>query len=487
MDRKLVRLMIGLCLFAPTLLVACGDDDGDDHGHPAEEEPKDAGGAGTGATMDSGTPRPDSGPVAGTGGGNDAGPTADASADAGNDASMPSDCDLSGEDKDRETIPAATGTMTLTSDKVWVLDGLTYVADGETLTIEPCTRIEGVSGTPPSTLIVSRGATIMAEGTADEPILFTSEVPEGGRAAGDWGGVMLLGKASNFNGEEVLIEGLADAEENHHGGTADDDSSGVLTYIRIEFGGYELSANNEINGLTMGSVGSGTVIDHIMVNTTLDDCFEWFGGTVNADHLVCNNGGDDMFDADQGYTGTLEFLFGRAQESSSSDPNGFEMDSSLSNLEPVTEVTASNVTMCGVGQTGAAKSRGVVLRENVTGEFDNIVVTGFDVGVDARDTFGTPADPSVTIANSLFFDQNTADLEDPTDDDGGATPGDMGFDEDDWFSMGDNNEIPDPAPFTVDDCQAEDGPNATVTGSDVGAFTGEADWITGNWVNWDIE
>jgi len=223
-----------------------------------------------------------------------------------------------------------------------------------------------------------------------------------------------------------------------------------------------------------------------MVNTTQDDCFEWFGGTVDAQYLICNNGGDDMFDADQGYIGSLEFLFGRMQEVSSSDPNGFEMDSNAENTDaPVTNVTASNVTLCGAGEMLTATARGMVLRENLTGAFDHIVVTGFDVGVDTRDAFGTPADPSVTIDDSLMFGQLMFDVgaEEPAD----ATSNDMGFDEDAWFEMGMNNEVPDPAPFTVEDCQAAAGPGEEVTGSMLGAFVDGADWIEGMWVDWSIE
>jgi hypothetical protein len=328
----------------------------------------------------------------------------------------------------------------------------------------------------------------MAEGTADEPILFTSSLPEGARESGSWGGVILLGKAPNFKGEDTLIEGLEDADVNKYGGDVEDDDSGTMTYVRIEFGGYELSEGNEINGLTLGSVGSGTTLSHIMVNTTLDDCFEFFGGTVNADHLICNNQGDDMFDCDQGFKGTLSYLFGRMIDTSSSDPNGFEMDSDNDSTdEPRTFVTAENVTLCGQtdDEDGTETSRGMVLRENLTGEFDGIMVTGFDVGVDTRDDFGSEDDPSVTLANSKFWGQRVEDI---AADETGDDDNDSGFSEVDWFEMGTDNEVPDPAPYTVDDCQAADGPSSEVTDSGLGAFADGADWNwDGLWVSWDIE
>ena len=383
--------------------------------------------------------------------------------------------------------------MTLTSDTVWQLEGVTYVEDGDVLTIEPCTRIEGLPGSGGEiggTLVVSRGGKIMAKGKKDEPIVFTTSLPPGDREAGTWGGVVLLGKASNFKSEDTLIEGLADAPENKHGGTEDDDNSGTMQYVLIEFGGFELSEGNEINGLTLGSVGSGTTLDHIAVNTTLDDCFEFFGGTVDASYLVCNNGGDDMFDTDQGYRGTLSYLFGRQVESSSSDPNGFEMDSDLGGAEPATDLKAEHATLCGTGETGTNTSRGMVLRENLLGELDDIMVTGFDVGVDTRDDFGTEDDPHVTLSNAKFWDQNKSDIgaDEPDMPDEMPNPNnDMGFIEDDWFEMGDNNEVPDPGPFSVSDCQAADGPNAKVLDSELGAFSDGGDWLEGMWLDWEIE
>lgn len=459
MNRIDYRLFLALCVAAPLALAGCGDDDGSDDD-----------GAGSGSSGSSGSSGAGSG-SSGSSGGSGAGPD--------------DECDLSGEGKETETLSDPTGSITLTSDKVWILDGIVHVADGQTLTIEPCTRIEGEPGSPPGTLVVSRGGKIMAEGEADAPILFTSALSEGEREAGQWGGVILLGDAPNFRGDAVLIEGLADEEENYHGGDDADDDSGVMTYVRIEYGGYELMAGNEINGLTMGSVGSGTEIHHIMVNTTLDDCFEWFGGTVDAHHLICSNAGDDMFDADQGYAGSIEFLFGRMSEVSSSDPSGFEMDSDPDSTDaPVTNVTASNVTLCGAGEALSATARGLVLRENLTGEFDNIVVTGFDNGVDIRDDFGSPADPNVTLANSIFFVQQMNDI---AADETGDDDNDSGFSEVDWFEMGVNNTSdPDPVPFTVMDCLAADGPTDDVTGSEVGAFADD-NWLEGMWIDWATE
>ena len=491
MTRVSMNLLTALLLLTlPIGLMACGDDSTtEDDGGGGDGDGDTGDGDGDTGDGDGDTGDGDTGDGDGDTGDGD---TGDGDGDTGDgDGDTMAACDLSGDGKDVEELEGDLGDRTLTSDKVYQLKGTVYVEDGATVEIEPCTRIEGLplSGdTPAGTLVVSRGGKLMAEGAPDEPILFTSSLPAGAREAGTWGGLILLGKAPNFKGTDTLIEGLADEDRNKYGGDVEDDDSGSLAYIRIEFGGFELNEGNEINGLTMGGVGSGTSIHHIMVNTTLDDCFEFFGGNVDADHLICNNGGDDMFDADQGYKGTLSYLIGRMNETSSSDPNGFEMDSDNDSTdEPRTHVTAENVTLCGqTDETDDTEtSRGMVLRENLTGAFDNIMVTGFDVGVDTRDDFGTEADPNVTMANSQFWGQRTADVgAEETGDDNN----DMDFDEDMWFEMGDGNSIPETAPYSVDDCQDADGPNATVTDSDSGAFVAGSDWnLDGMWVNWEIE
>ncbi len=353
-----------------------------------------------------------------------------------------------------ETIPNPTGTLTLTADKTWILDDVTYVQDGDTLTIEPGTVIKAESD---GSLVVSRGGKIMANGTKEAPIVFTSIAEPGSKNRGDWGGVILLGKAPNFKGQDTLIEGLADNEQNYYGGDDADDSSGELSYVRIEYSGTELSPGNEINGLTLGSVGSGTKLHHVMVNTTLDDCFEWFGGNFDASHLVANNCGDDMFDVDQGFQGKLSNLFGRVGVALSSDPNGFEMDSDLAERTPITSVTAKHVTLCGKGEAADAISFGMVLRENLLGDFDNILVTGFDAAVDARDAFGTSSDPSVTLSNAVFWsngfgamDSTIAYVEDATcaeqegelDYSDPTCNDDQGFDERAWFAEGSGSISP---------------------------------------------
>jgi len=440
----------------------------------------DSGGSSTGGTTNTGGSDM-------TGGTTSTGGNTSTGGSDGTGGSMSSDtCDLSHGTKKKEVLKGDIGTRTLTSDKYYQLQGYVYVGDGETLTIEPCTRIEGLpaGGGNPGTLIVSQGGKLMAEGEADKPILFTTTLPEGSRETASWGGVIILGKSRTFKPQPALIEGLTDDPKHYYGGNKDDDNNGSLKYVRIEFGGAIIGTDNEINGLSLGAVGSKTKISYVMVNTTEDDCFEFFGGTVSPDHLICNNQGDDMFDTDEGYKGTLSYLFGRAKDDLSSNPNGFEMDSDpATTAEPRSNDTVQHATLCGSGMSPAATSYGGVLRENLLGSFEDILISGFDYALDARDAFGTPADPDVTLADVLAWDMNIAQFADES----GAADNDMGFDEQMWFDMGTGNSEPDPVPFTVADCQKASGPNAKVTGSGLGAFADESDWATGMWVDWAIE
>ncbi|MFZ4770957.1 MAG: hypothetical protein ACOYLO_12320 [Ferruginibacter sp.] len=251
-----------------------------------------------------------------------------------------------------------TSNTTWTSSNVYKLSGLVYVDSLVTLTIEPGTVIRGDELIKTSSLIVSRGARLMAEGTQCKPIVFTSNLTATNRATGDWGGVILLGKAKHNLGTYNLIEGLtAGATGNYHGGTDDNDNSGTLKYVRIEFGGYILSANNEINGLTMGSVGRGTTLDYIQVSHGQDDAFEWFGGSVNAKHLIAFYGKDDDFDTDNGYSGTVQYALSIKDPnfSDASQSEGFESDNSATGVNigtsgvtaPKTSAKFYNITQIG--------------------------------------------------------------------------------------------------------------------------------------------
>ncbi len=228
----------------------------------------------------------------------------------------------------------------------YLLKGWVYIGDGAQLTIEPGTIIKGDKDTKAS-LIVERGGQLIAQGTASSPIVFTSEQAKGSRKPGDWGGIILCGKAAN-NQTEMQIEG---GPRTKHGGSDNTDNSGKLEYVRIEFAGYPFQKDKEINGLTLGSVGSGTTIDHVQVSYTNDDSYEWFGGSVNAKYLVAYHGWDDDFDTDNGFSGKVQFGLSirNSKIADTSQSNGFESDNCAdgSLVLPYTTATFSNMTFVG--------------------------------------------------------------------------------------------------------------------------------------------
>jgi hypothetical protein len=192
-------------------------------------------------------------------------------------------------------------TTTLTADKVWTLKGYVYVTDGAKLIIQPGTTIiSDIS--EKGALCIERGAQIIAEGTVTKPIIFTSGKIVGERTPGDWGGIVILGRAKTNRTSEPTIEGGIGRP---YGGTNDLDNSGVLKYVRIEYAGIAAMPNSEINALTLGGVGSGTIIENVQTIYANDDAFEFFGGTVNAKNLYAFATADDDFDFDFGYTGTI--------------------------------------------------------------------------------------------------------------------------------------------------------------------------------------
>lgn len=307
-----------------------------------------------------------------------------------------------------ETV-SVTGTInastTWTANKRYLLNDFVGVSSG-TLTIEPGTVIYG-AGTR-ATLFIQRGAKINADGTARRPIIFTSAQRVGSRAQKDWGSLVVLGGAPiNVTGGSAVLEGLPSEAAYTFGGTNPADSSGVLRYVRLEFGGFEIATNQEINGLTMGGVGNGTVIDYVEVLHNKDDAFEWFGGTVNAKHLLGIAFADDGLDFDFGYGGSVQFaaLIKRA-ENDEGDSNIFtEADNNgLGGTEtPLTNPKVYNVTSVRIASgTG---NYGGVLRRNTAGKFYNAVVTGTRLApITLRDslTFNNAAAGDLVLNNSIF-------------------------------------------------------------------------------------
>ena len=205
---------------------------------------------------------------------------------------------------------------TLASDTVYTLSGYVQVASGATLTIPAGTKLIGDTTVAGSSLFILRGARIVANGSAAQPIVFTSARAPGNRKPGDWGGLILVGNAQNNRGGTVIVEGsnggpgAGSAGITYNGGSDDADNSGVLRYVRVEFAGYAVAANEELNSFTFAAVGSGTTMDYLQSMAGLDDSFEWFGGKADARHLVSYESGDDHFDTSEGFRGRVQYLIG---------------------------------------------------------------------------------------------------------------------------------------------------------------------------------
>jgi hypothetical protein len=289
-----------------------------------------------------------------------------------------------------DTLPSTiTTTYTLNSAKKYLLLGECRVKTGGNLVIPAGTKIYGEK-TSKGSLIIERGGKINAVGTPTSPVIFTSAFAPGNRNAGDWGGVVILGKArinTTTGADTAAIEGFASSI--YYGGQDDNDNSGVLQYVRIEYAGIALAPNNEINGLTMGGVGKGTTIDHIMVSYCGDDSFEWFGGNVNAKYLVSFNAVDDEFDTDNGFRGRCQFLLSIKHPNIAdvSGSNGFESDNNgAPNYNtPRTQPIFSNVTFIGVKKydtstVDANHKRGMHLRRNSLMNVYNTIFMGYPTG-----------------------------------------------------------------------------------------------------------
>ena len=274
------------------------------------------------------------------------------------------------------------GDIVWQSDRVYRLTDQVFVEAGSTLTIEPGTRVEGERG---SALVVTRDATINARGEAYNPVVFTSAQPEAERRAGDWGGLVLLGNAP-INTGTGSIEGIReDDPRGSFGGSDRHDSCGYLQYARIEYAGYEISANNELNGLTIGGCGDATILRYIQVHAGLDDGIEFFGGTANLSHAVITDADDDSLDWDRGWQGNAQFLVIR--QSPGIGDNGFEADNLKADhhAQPRSEPTIANVTMLGSGDPEGAQ-RGMTLRRGTGLDLRNALITGFPgEAIDIRD------------------------------------------------------------------------------------------------------
>lgn len=408
-----------------------------------------------------------------------------------------------------------TADMMLNATDKNFLKGFVYVKSGATLTIEAGSVIKGVSVAPgerAASLIIEPGAKIIAEGAVDKPIVFTSDKDPGKRVSGDWGGLIICGNARVNQTTRPRIEGGPDTE---YGNISSDEynieSSGVLKYVRIEFAGYPLEPDKEINGLTFGGVGSGTEVEFVQVSYSNDDSYEWFGGKVNAKHLVAYKGWDDDFDTDNGYSGMLQFLLSVRDKdiADTSDSNGFESDNDAngSSNAPLTTPIFSNVTLIGPfygkvsdmtqaeveaktadaanGAKGGKYQAAMHLRRNSSLNVYNSVFTGWPYGLRATDKKGQ-ANDGIVIENVIFAGMWKNFYEDEKV-------------SENFFNRAGNNTVLENTRQII----AKDGDYSSVVADAVkgadfskladsffekvtykGAFDGTNDWTEG-WTNWD--
>jgi hypothetical protein len=274
-------------------------------------------------------------------------------------------------------------TTTLTSDKVWTLKGYVYVTDGAKLIIQPGTTIVS-DVAEKGALCIERGSQIIAEGTPTKPIVFTSGRPEGQRSPGDWGGIVILGRAKTNRSSEPTIEGGIGRP---YGGTNDSDNSGVMRYVRIEYAGIAALPNSEINALTLGGVGNGTILENIQTIYANDDAFEFFGGNVNGKNLYAFATADDDFDFDFGYTGTITNGVAKRDPQfvdSGDAGNGVECDNdgTGSAAQPYTHPKLFNMILVGPNTSSALANHNLGLRFRRATQFTmkNSVVWGWMKG-----------------------------------------------------------------------------------------------------------
>jgi hypothetical protein len=297
-----------------------------------------------------------------------------------------------------------TSDRTLTRDQTYVLQGAVFVRAPATLFIEPGTTIVGESASN-GTLIIDRGAKLLAKGTAELPIVFTSDQPVGSRARGDWGGLILNGFAPlNVPGGIGEGEGATGA----FGGTDPADDSGEFGYLRVEFAGTEFSPDNELNGIAFQGVGAGTFVDYVQVHFNRDDGLEFFGGTVSVKHAYCTGIGDDSFDWTDGWTGRGQFWIG--QQRGDDADQGFEGDNNAENndLTPRAFPRVYNFTLVGApdNSDGSESDLGMLLREGTAGNFHNGIVIGFKeegLAIDNRATFTQLLAGELVVDNMIFF------------------------------------------------------------------------------------
>jgi hypothetical protein len=398
-----------------------------------------------------------------------------------------------------------TASFTMTADKQWLLEGGVFIGDdsAETvLTIEPGTTVYGETASK-AFLTIRRGSRIEAAGTAEKPIVFTSSKSPGQRARGDWGGLVINGRAPVNGCETAPCESEGEGGTGQYGGGDAADSSGTLRYVRVEFAGFPITEDNELNGVAFQGVGAGTEVDHLQVHMAKDDGVEFFGGTVNVKHVVLTGISDDNIDWTDGWTGKAQFVL--VQQYEDAGDNGIEADNNGDNNDalPRSAPMLANLTIIGVPEA-ASSDLGVLLREGTAAHLHDSVVLGWNEAcfdIDHSATFALAKDGEalsgeLMVKNTILSCAKTFVADDEKNDAGEAQP-------DPWsveaflFTLNSGNKTVDPdltKPFdtAAPDARPKAGSPAltgAATPSDafftsvpyVGAFDATNDWTAG-WI-----
>jgi hypothetical protein len=439
MEKLRTKLFIVLALALAAGSSGCGDDDDDDT-TTTDGGKTDSGSSGKGGESGSSgkggsSGKDGSGGKGGTGGKDDA----DEDGGAAGSGSTGGDCPALEDRKETLIDSDVEADTTWTCDKLYILTDLIFITGDKTLTVEAGTVVQGDLG---SALISTRGSKLITKGTKDAPVVFTSSADAGSRTGGDWGGVVMLGAATiNVDGGENRVEGIeATDDRGLYGGDEDGGSCGSLKYTRIEYGGFELSIDNELNGLTLGGCGDKTSISYVQVHRGNDDGIEVFGGRPQLDHILLTGNQDDGLDSDLGNQLKAQFVV--IQQDPVAADSGFEWNNQTDgnvDATPRSQPTVYNATLVGSHES-AGLQNGMVLRGGTAGIIRNTIVIGFPVSaVDVREAStvaGTEKDPiELTVENSIFFENgaNDANFEEETTD-GAGTDDDEAFVEEDFFS-----------------------------------------------------
>ncbi|MBV1859967.1 MAG: hypothetical protein KUG77_16260 [Nannocystaceae bacterium] len=366
-------------LIAAALLAACDPESNEDTGDMGSSQGESSG---TGEAE--------------TGGDETGGPISGACADPGSGPTMGISADIEGD-------------MLLTCDTVWVLEDIIFVRGG-TLTVEPGTTIKGTEG---SALVIEQDSTIVAEGTADAPIVMTSIQAEGARGRGDWGGLVLLGSApTNLEGGVGQAEGFSNPPA--YGGADASHNCGSLSYLRVEWAGFAIAEGSELNGITFYACGTDTSVSYVQVHMGADDGIEMFGGDFDADHIVVTGAEDDSIDCDQGFQGSLQYVF--IQQDPAIGDNAFEWSNQGTDFSatPTTSPSVANATVIGSG-SGGDKSKGLTLKEGTEAALVNSVFGNFTnelVFLQNLETQRVAEGGGVVIEGNVLFDSGAPGVDD---------------------------------------------------------------------------